>query len=79
MPFLYRVSSKIKIKEVVKIGAAIELLTGQVLRENWYITSFFPPFPGVITRSERFRFTLSDSGVVTSYMVSLSDDGISMI
>ena len=41
------------------------------------ITSFFPPFPGVTTRSERFRLTLSDFGVVTSYIVSLSDEGIS--
>ena len=30
-----------------------------------------------MTRSERFLFTLSDFGVVTSYIVSFKDEGIS--
>ena len=40
-------------------------------------TSLFPPRPGVMTRSDRFLFTLSDFGVVTSYIVSFKEEGIS--
>jgi len=40
--------------------------------------SLFPPRPGVMTRSDRFLFTLSDFGVVTSYIVSFKEEGISI-